>query len=147
MRRVAFFLLACLGAAVPMTGAAGAQTGSVLTTTLTGAEAVPPGDPEGSGTGLIVIAPGGTVCFVIFATGIEPISGAHIHEAPAGEVGGHAVDLFGRLIPLPGGRQVFTGCVQGAEHAADVEANPAGYYLNVHTEEFSSGALRGQLGD
>lgn len=149
-RRVSAGLLVALGVAgqAGLAGPAAAQgVPAVLTTSLSGAEAVPPGDPDGSGNALLVVDPGGTVCFVIFARGIAPITGVHVHSAPPGEIGGHAVDLFGPIIPLPGGGQLFTGCVQGEARADEVAATPSDYYLNVHTAEFPTGALRGQLGD
>jgi hypothetical protein len=41
----------------------------------------------------------------------------------------------------------MTGCVQDvdAETIAGITADPAAYYVNIHTEQFPDGAVRGQL--
>ena len=123
--------------------AASAQT--VLRATLSGAQAVPTGDPDGGGEAIVVVRPDNLVCFRIIATRIESILAIHIHEAPPGQKGPHAVDLDGRLVTMGGGDQVFVGCVDGGAKASELAASPTGYYVNVHTDAYIAGALRGQL--
>ncbi len=43
---------------------------------------------------------------------------------------------------------MLSGCVSGVDPAliGEIIANPAGYYVNVHTTPFPGGAVRGQLG-
>ena len=118
------------------------QGGRLLTTTLTGAEEVPgPGDPDGTGFASVTVNPGqGVVCYELSVSGIAPATGAHIHEAPFGEVG----DVVVGLEPPTGGSS--SGCVDvGRTLAKEILKDPADYYVNVHNEEYEAGALRGQL--
>lgn len=120
--------------------------GRLLTTTLTGDQEVPgPGDPDGTGTAIITLNSGqGEVCFEISVSDITlPATAAHIHQAPAGEAG----DIVVTLTP-PDESGTSSGCVTGVDRALvkDIRKNPAGYYVNVHTSDFPSGAIRGQLG-
>ncbi len=42
---------------------------------------------------------------------------------------------------------MLSGCVSADPVLiGQIIANPAGYYVNVHTTEFPAGAVRGQLG-
>lgn len=130
-------VLVLLGA-VP--ASAGGQT---FTTTLLGVNEIPgPGDPDGSGTATVMINRGqGEVCWTIEVEGIEPILMAHIHVGTVTEFGGVVVPL------MPGGVFAPTGCIEVDRAVAkDIAKNPAGYYVNVHTQSFMAGALRGQLG-
>jgi hypothetical protein len=97
-----------------------------------------------------------------FATGNDVLF-AHIHFAQEGVNGGVATFLCGGgdKPPCPQG----SGTVSGTIDAADVQAIPAqglaandiaaliraikaGYtYANVHTDNFGSGEIRGQIGD
>ena len=148
-RRLFATLLLAAIAALAIAGPASAaklggadQGGRLLTTTLTGAEEVPgPGDPDGMGFAAVTVNPGkGLVCYELSVSGIAPATGAHIHEAPFGEVG----DVVVTLKPPTDG--FSSGCVEvGRALAKDILKNPADYYVNVHNAEFPGGALRGQL--
>lgn len=145
---------AMLAAAVVMMGAvpatlasaagAAAASQTTLRTPLSGAEAVPPGDPDGSGEAIVVVR-NQQVCFRIIAKNIDPIIAIHIHEAARGQTGPHAVDLEGQLLTIGPGDQVFVGCVDGGDKAAELAAFPSRFYINVHSHEFIQGAVRGQL--
>lgn len=115
--------------------------GETFTITLTGAAEIPgPGDADGSGTAVVTLNEADEeVCFDIDVSGIEPVTMAHIHEAPAGESGDIVVDF-----------QVATngldGCVTADESLIDdILADPAEFYVNVHNTPFPAGALRGQM--
>ena len=113
----------------------------VLTTALTGEEEVPgPGDPDGSGSAVIVPVSPDTVCFVLTASGIDPATDAHIHEAPPGEAGPIVLPL------TPPTNGASGGCSE-AEPAlvGDLQQRPSDFYVNVHNEPFPEGAIRGQL--
>jgi hypothetical protein len=135
-------------------GSAAAQSGKTLTATLTGAAEVPgPGDPDGTGTAEITINPGlRSVCYTVsWANLDEPVWGGHIHVGDASTAGGIVVTLFGGpTLPRTDYPGTFTvsDCVTtsaSAAQLADIIDNPSGYYVNLHTDLFPGGAIRGQL--
>ena len=123
-------------------GALAAET--TLRATLAGVmEGDNPGDPDGSGTATITLDPEtGQVCWELTAEGIMPVVQSHIHEGAEGVSGGVVVPL-----DVEGFEGTSEGCVedQDADVLADIVANPAGFYVNLHTSDFQAGAIRGQL--
>jgi len=120
-----------------------AQGGRPLRASLSGADEVPgPGDMDGSGTALITFNQGqGLVCWELSATDILTATAAHIH---AGEMG-IAGPVVVALSPPEDGSS--SGCASvDPTLIMEIRQNPEGYYVNVHTSDFPSGALRGQLG-
>jgi hypothetical protein len=97
----------------------------------------------GSGSGnvtVVVDPPKGTACYIMNVTRLSEVTAAHIHTGGPGETGAPVVTL---TAPTDG---TSGGCVQvAAEVSAALLANPGGYYVNVHTRAFPSGAIRGQL--
>ncbi|HEX6385826.1 MAG TPA: CHRD domain-containing protein, partial [Anaerolineae bacterium] len=82
-------------------------------------------------------------CFLIVVRDIMlPATGAHIHVGEAGVAG----DIVVPLEP-PGENGASAGCMSDVDPdlIAAIIQNPAGYYVNVHTEDFPAGAIRGQL--
>lgn len=113
-----------------------------LTATLSGAAERPgPGDPDGSGTAMVVLDPSvNEVCFKVTAEGIEEATAAHIHTGTADVAGPVALEI---TAPAGGSSE---GCtVAEASLINELSANPAGFYVNVHNAEFPDGAIRGQL--
>jgi hypothetical protein len=133
--------LATLGA-VALAGPAAAQFGG------------PPGPPNtgvplhtqmtgGDGSGIITVVvdpPKGTACYIMNVVGLEGITAAHIHTGAAGQTGNPVVMLAAPTDGTSGGCVAIT-----ADVAQALLANPAGYYVNVHTSTFPNGAIRGQL--
>ena len=119
-----------------------ASAAEVFTTELQGEEEVPVrGDLDGSGFAVVVAIPeAGLVCYAIVVFDVNPISAAHIHEAPRGVAGPVVVPLD------PPTRGASGGCVANQAEAEDIAEDPSDYYVNVHNAEFPGGALRGQLG-
>lgn len=116
--------------------------GTTYTASLTGATEVPgPGDPDGSGIAEIsIVDEVDQICYALTVAGIAPASAAHIHAGAAGEAGPPVVTL-----EAPTSGEV-SGCVTASDAIIDrIEANPAGYYVNVHNAEYPGGAVRGQL--
>jgi hypothetical protein len=155
-RHLLVLSLMVIAAAVASLGAGSAiaASGKRLTATLSGATEVPgPGDPDGAGTAEITINPGlKSVCYTLtWANLDDPVWGGHIHVGGAGTAGGVVVTLFGGpLLPRTSYPGTFTvsDCVTtsvSSAQLADIVDNPSGYYVNLHTDVYPDGAIRGQL--
>jgi hypothetical protein len=118
--------------------------GRPLTATLTGAAEAPgPGDTDGTGTATLRLNQGrGKVCFVLTARNITlPATGAHIHVGATGIAGPVVVGLT-----PPDASGISSGCVNASRVTIKaIRKNPSNYYVNIHTTDFSAGAIRGQL--
>jgi len=110
-------------------------------TNLTGGAEVPgPGSPDGAGEAFVDLIGGRALCVSIFVRGTDQPSLAHIHQAAAGAAGPIVV-----MLSAPIFNSSF-GCTDIDPALYDqIAADPAGFYVNVHTGEFPNGALRGQL--
>ena len=126
---VLLILLATVGTAV--------AGGAPRVTTLSGAEEVGGGDPDGSGFAKIWLNAGqGTICWEISYANLSTAVAAHIHFAPAGVNGPVVVPLN----PISG------GCTSASPALIqNIIDHPELYYVNVHTTEYPGGAIRGQL--
>lgn len=91
-----------------------------------------------------VLADGRTVCSTVFYAGEATPVAAHLHKAAPEAVGPVALTLA----PFDPDGPFSDGCIGGLDPAvvADLVADPAGYYVDVHTDEHPDGAIRGQLG-
>ncbi|MCC5954012.1 MAG: CHRD domain-containing protein, partial [Acidimicrobiia bacterium] len=101
--------------------------------------------PNSDARGVAVVsvdAIAGAVCFDISFD--DPffdadVTAAHIHTGGAGVDGPVLIDL-----DWPGNGPA--GCVTAsATDASSVNADPSGFYVNVHTVQFPAGEVRGQL--
>lgn len=108
---------------------------------LSGAAEVPgPGDPDGQGAAHFSMKPG-KLCYEIRGlNGIATATAAHIHRGASGVSGPPVV----MLETPPAGNSKACADVTD-EVAAEIRANPAGFYINVHNAEYPAGAVRGQL--
>ena len=135
-------VLAAAGFAV-LLGAVPAQAKSTsFVAKMSADEEVPDKGPSGGAGSATITIDSATnqVCYMIKTTGLpDAVTLAHIHEGPKGVAGPVVVDLN---YPANGPG----GCVSGdAAKVSAVLANPAGFYVNVHTAKFPKGAARGQL--
>lgn len=148
----------------PIGGAIAGHTNTVLEASLDGRTEVDAaaankaiaGDPNGRGEAYVFGIDGDpkTLCYVLTVDKIAPATAAHIHFGAAGENGpvvvnlarptdGNAADCLTEGEILPSGAPAFP--VEGVT-VAQILANPAIYYVNVHNADYPGGALRGQLG-
>ena len=100
----------------------------------------------GTFVGHVVDEATGTVEWKLVANNLPgTIVAAHIHVAPKGVPG----PVVQPLPPTPGDESgvIGTGTFTNPALVAAIQANPDGYYVNVHTTVCPAGAARGQLGD
>jgi hypothetical protein len=114
---------------------------------LTGAAEVPgPGDPDASGTAFITLNQGqGEVCFDLSWAGIDgTVTAAHIHIGAPTVAGPVVVPLFAGSFE---GTDSASACVSGVseELIKAIRQDPENYYVNIHSDVFPAGAVRGQL--
>ena len=109
---------------------------------LTGEADVPAGDPVATGAATVRLRRGqAQLCYRIAGTNLPPAVAAHIHRGAAGTAGAVVVPL---RTPNAAGRA--SACTKTSRSlVAAILSAPRSYYLNVHTEEFPAGAIRGQL--
>lgn len=110
--------------------------------TLTGANEVGGGDPDGYGEAEISVSDElNQICFELSkVTGIGPITAAHVHRGVAGANGPPVFTLS------KSNEGNWQGCKADSEWTQDrIEGNPGEFYVNVHTAEYPGGAIRGQL--
>ena len=147
-------LAAALGATALIASAGGvggrsaALTDRALFATLTGAAEVGndgqrnAGDRDGKGAASLLIT-GNRVCYGIQVNGIGRPIAAHVHRARAGANGPIVVPL---TAPRAGNNGFTAGCANASSAVRNaIKGSPTGFYVNVHTAAFPSGALRGQL--
>lgn len=128
-----------LGAAITSTPAF-AQDMVHLGATLSGANQTGGGDADGTGTfSAEMDAESGDLCFTLVVDKIAPPTAAHIHLGAAGADG----DPVATIAVTGSGSDECIAMQR--EVAKAILANPAGYYVNVHTADYPKGAIRGQL--
>ena len=141
---VPLLLVAVLLPTLALPGQASAErTMYVFNTMLTGeAERPNPGDPDAKGKAQIKVDTAtGEICYRLRVKDVDGmLSGAHIHEITMPNGTGPVVQ--GLALPV-GGRS--SGCVTNMALAAELVANPSDYYVNVHTNLYPGGAVRGDL--
>ena len=109
-----------------------------FTVPLSGANEVPggSGDPDGTGTAFLAFDDvANTVAWTIVVANLDTVILDHIHSGPAGVNGPVVIDFLG----------VLAGGPAFDIDVAAVLANPTAFYVNVHTNTFTNGAIRGQI--
>lgn len=112
------------------------------TVKMTGPAEVPAGAPKGSATAVIkILGKTDHVCWSFRkVSGVStPLLYAHIHKGAKGTSGNI-------VAPLPGSSYKASGCVSAAGALLKaIEADPHGYYVNIHSKKYPAGAIRAQL--
>lgn len=121
-----------------------AEQATRLRATLSGPSEVPgPGDPDGTGTATVNIdVSKREVCYDVSVQRIDRPTGMHIHEGETGQSGGIVVPMN-----TPTASDTTTsGCASpDAALIGRIAATPDRFYVNVHTDTYPQGAVRGQL--
>ena len=101
------------------------------------------GDPDGIGSATVLFD-GTTLCFGITVDNLDAPTAAHIHQERAGVNGSIVVPL---TAPADGDLGASSGCIPDVDSdlVEEIFTHPEGFYVNVHTEKFPAGAIRGQL--
>ena len=74
-------------------------------------------------------------------TGVAaPLLCAHIHKGAKGTSGNIVVPLPGSFLAKASGCVPASGAILRA-----IEADPHGYYVNIHSKKYPGGAIRAQL--
>lgn len=128
-----------IGALAFLAAPAGAATTS-LTASLSGSNEAGGGDANATGSASVTVdTASGEVC----ATVTSDITGAvamHIHTGAKGVDGPVLVTLDAKKINSGATCDSVSAAVAG-----QIAADPAGYYVNIHTPALPKGAIRGQL--
>lgn len=145
--------LVCVALGWLVLGIAGAAAQSNFRAHLSGDEEVPPVDTLAQGEALFRLTEDGTAFeFKLIVANIEFVTQAHIHLAPRGVNGPVIAFLFGFE---PGGVIVNGILAQGT--ISETQLGPAMFsalldemragntYVNVHTQAFPAGEIRGQI--
>jgi hypothetical protein len=121
---------------------------------LTGAQELPPADPDGRGVAKVALdVDAGEVCFdVRFWDSGTPNRG-HIHAGDAATNGPIVVTFFElrenpqdpRHDELEASRRLDDCVTADSGLLADIVANPQNYYVNIHNARFPAGSMRCQL--
>jgi hypothetical protein len=112
----------------------------VLTATLAGANETAGGDADGTGTFRVEADPAsGDFCYTLTAENTAAPTMAHVHAGAAGADGAPIANLS---VTGKGGDECIA---MEPDKIKGILANPAGFYVNVHTADYPKGAIRGQL--
>jgi CHRD domain-containing protein len=118
--------------------------GCHLSATMDGLQETPPNGSPGTGTAdFFRTAPGQLSYTYQYQNLVSGVNACHIHKAPPGTPGGI-------VIPLSINPGTTSGSVSDTAQADpvlldDICANPGEYYINLHTDAFPGGEIRGQL--
>jgi hypothetical protein len=153
-----FAVIISIGAASLSLNSIQAQEGETFSASLSSKDQVPPTESSATGRAKFVTDENGTrVFYSINISGLNEITGTHIHNGSAGQNGYILVNLSGlesakngdnSTISLKGNitKDNLEAPLKGKELSEFVRLMSDGnLYVNVHTHEFQNGAIRGQI--
>jgi hypothetical protein len=119
------------------------EIGNRFQAQMSGASEVPPADPDGAGMARISINDDSNrICTDLEVRMIGDVTAAHIHRGAAGVNGPPVVTLD------PPDDNDSDDCDTADDALIDeIRANPAAFYVNVHTTDYPAGAIRGQVAE
>jgi CHRD domain len=134
------------------------EEGESFSASLSGKEEVPPTGSSATGWAKFLTDVNGTqVSYWVNMTGLNQITGTHIHNGSAGQNGDIVVTLSQQESAMDGDNVTLSlkgnitidkleGPLKGKELSEFVSLMSDGnVYVNVHTDEFKNGAIRGQI--
>lgn len=113
-------------------------------TTLSGYNEVPPNASPATGAFSATVGAGEIAYLLTWNNLTTPVIAAHIHEAPAGVNGSILIPLTVAVGTTTGSTSETISVDQTLIN--QISANPSGFYVNVHSELYPGGEIRGQLG-
>ncbi|HYC94918.1 MAG TPA: CHRD domain-containing protein [Sphingomicrobium sp.] len=115
--------------------------GNNFAANMTGANEVPPADPDGVGTARISTDDAtNRICTRLEVRNISAVTAAHIHRGRAGVNGPPVITL-----DAPDDDD-SDDCDDVPDALLDeIRRSPADFYVNVHTADYPDGAIRGQI--
>jgi hypothetical protein len=123
--------------------ASAAPATPTYTAVLYGSNENPAADPKAVGFAEVTLDPvANTVTFWLEAPDLDNVNASHIHRGAAG-VNGPVVIPFNQ--PFPNGFSMGTTTGVAPSLIAEIMANPANFYVNIHNNQFPGGAVRGQM--
>jgi hypothetical protein len=124
-------------------GTTGAALAATFTAMLSGDNEVSGGDRDGWGRARIRVDDTlNTLCIDLEVRSIGRVQSVAVYRGRAGQNGDPVVNL-----DRPGGDNDANDCDDIGDTLADeIQRNPADFYVQVRTDEFPNGAIRGQLG-
>ncbi|GAA5003855.1 CHRD domain-containing protein [Streptomyces siamensis] len=135
---------------VTQSGVMGGSGGTILATSLRGANEVPVqggpavGDKDGAALEFIKVK-GNKVSVAVTWRGTGRPTLLHIHQGAKGTNGGVKIDFTELLGKIRHHSVVGTVEVEDAALLDALKTDPGSFYANLHTAEFPGGAVRGQL--
>jgi len=135
-----------------------AQQGETFSASLSGKDEIPPTESSATGWAMFQTDENGTqLSYSVNITGLNEITGAHIHNGSTGQNGDIVVTLSGQesakdgnnaTISLKGNitKDNLEGPLKGKDLSELVSLMSDGnVYVNVHTDQFQKGVIRGQI--
>jgi CHRD domain len=136
-----------------------AQEGNIIITFLSGKDEVPPNDSNANAWAKFQsVNNDSQVAYWVSISGLQKITGAHLHEGIEGQNGDIVAVLSEGKSAEDGGNASISmngnitkddlqGPLKGKEVSDLISLmRNASIYVNVHTDEFKDGAIRGQIG-
>jgi CHRD domain-containing protein len=136
-----------------------AQEGNIIITFLSGKDEVPPNDSNANAWAKFQsVSNGSQIAYWVSISGLQNITGAHLHDGIKGQNGDIVAVLSGNksadaegnaTISLTGNitKNDLQGPLKGKEISDLIsQMRNASIYVNVQTDEFKDGAIRGQIG-
>lgn len=137
---LAFIAPALAGGVLLFSGGAALAASDSFSANLSGTNEVPAGDAAMTGKATVTVdASSGQVCAKVTSS-VKDAAAMHIHKGASGANGAVVVTLDVKAI---NGASICASATPAV--AAAIAADPAGYYVNIHTPAAPGGALRGQL--